>query len=275
MKMTVNNSRFSAHGGIREVSHASDSDVRKVSNQTYLSRNFAGLIIALLMFAASILVIQNHAVIIGYFNKPIRVVLMENPLQSMNEGSVRSVLAAHLQAGFFGIDVRAIKSELEADPWVDQVIITRIWPDTLSVSIIEEVAIAKWGDTDLINQYGETFRPDTIIANMGLPFLKGPDGSARRVMEQYQVFSQMLSASGMRIQEIELSNRGSWTLNLDSGQLLTLGRNDVHERMQRFILLHDRRLRAEMASIDAFDLRYTNGISIRKKSVLPAGVASK
>jgi cell division protein FtsQ len=275
MRMKVNNSSFSAHGGVRDMSRTSESSAGKVSSNSISNKSYTGLLILLLIFSVGILLIQNYAVITRYLNKPIRVVLMENSIQSVNERNVRAVLAAHLDAGFFGIDVRAIKRELENDPWVDQVIITRNWPDTLSVAIIEEVAIARWGDADLLNQYGESFTPESVAVDIGLPVLRGPDGSARRVMEQYQVFSQMLSASGIRIKEIELSHRGSWIISLNGGQVVTVGRNDVLERIERFIVLHDRHLYTEMDSIEAFDLRYNNGVSIRKKPVVPNGVASK
>ena len=140
--------------------------------------------------------------------------------------------------------------------------------------IREEVAIARWGEDGLVNQYGEIFIPDSLGQQQSLPQLNGPEGMQSRVMEQYQVFSQMLTMSGLRIDELDLSERGSWVLRLDNGVLVTIGRSDVTERLQRFITLHDRYLYSQMDEIEALDLRYHNGISVRKKTVLPDGIAA-
>ena len=94
-------------------------------------------------------------------------------------------------------------------------------------------------------------------------------------MEQYQVFSQMLSDTGLRVREIALSDRGSWTLRMENDLQVSIGRNDVMERMERFVTFYSRHLFAQLEEIEAVDLRYSNGISIRNKTVMPAGVASK
>ena len=153
--------------------------------------------------------------------------------------------------------------------------ITRIWPDTLSVAITEEIPIARWGEKRLLNQYGESFTPELKEDDLTLPLLTGPEGMERKVMEQYQVFSQMLSGTGLRVREIALSERGSWTLRMDNDLLVSIGRNDVMERLQRFMKFYEHHLYTQVESVAAVDLRYNNGISIRKKTDMPVGVASK
>jgi cell division protein FtsQ len=105
--------------------------------------------------------------------------------------------------------------------------------------------------------------------------LNGPEGMERKVMEQYQVFSQMLSDTGLRVREITLSERGSWALRMDNDLLVSIGRNDVMDRLQRFVKFYERHLYAQVDSLAAIDLRYNNGISIRNKTDMPVGVASK
>jgi cell division protein FtsQ len=105
-----------------------------------------------------------------------------------------------------------------------------------------------------------------------LPLLNGPQGQQRRVMEQYQTFSQMLFSSGLRIRELSLNERGSWSLRLHNDAEVMIGRNEVVERMQRFVSLYDRHLYSQLDQIVAFDLRYHNGISIRKKADMSVGV---
>ncbi len=273
----VNNRQgFSAHGGMRDVPRGAVSLSKAVPVAAEPARkSYAGVLLLVLFLCSAVLFTQNSEQINGYINKPIRVVQMANPLQRANEHSVRAALAAHLDGGFFALDVQAIKEQLEANPWVEKAVITRIWPDTLSVAITEEIAIARWGDKRLLNQYGESFAPELQEDDQTLPLLKGPEGMERKVMEQYQLFSQMLSDTGLRVREIELSERGSWTLRMDNDLLVSIGRSNVMERVQRFVKFYQHHLNEQVASVAAIDLRYNNGISIRNKTDMPVGVASK
>lgn len=267
---------FTAHGGIRDIPRGAVPLQKEKSQETKPARkSHVGLLMTILVFSMALLVSQNSDQINAYVNKPIRVVQMANELQRADEGNIRSVLAAHLNAGFFALDVQAIKAQLEADPWIEKAVITRTWPDTLSVAITEEIAIARWGDRHLLNQYGESFAPELRTDDLTLPLLQGPEGMERKVMEQYQVFSQMLSDTGLRVREIDLSDRGSWILHMDNDLRVSIGRSNVMERMERFVRFFSQHLYAQLEQIEAIDLRYSNGISIRNKTVMPAGVASK
>ena len=276
MNNANNRQGFSAHGGMRDVPRGAVSLNRATAvAEKPVRKSRAGVLLLVLFLCAAVLFTQRSEQINAYINKPIRIVQMANPLQRANEGSVRAALAAHLDGGFFALDVQAIKEQLEANPWVEKAVITRIWPDTLSVAITEEIPIARWGDTRLLNQYGESFEPELKEDDLTLPLLNGPEGMERKVMEQYQLFSQMLSDTGLRVREIELSERGSWILRMDNDLLVSIGRSNVMERVQRFVKFYERHLYAQVESVAAIDLRYNNGISIRNKTDMPVGVASK
>ncbi len=267
---------FSAHGGMRDIPRGAVPLNRgKPAEAAPAQRDRTGVLLLVLLLVTGVLLVQNAPQISTYVSRPVRVVQMENTLQRVDENRVRAVLAAHLDAGYFGIDVQAIKTQLEADPWIEQATITRVWPDTLSVHISEEVAIARWREASLLNQYGESFEPDTLEHDLALPLLNGPSGTERRVMEQYQVFSQMLFDTGLRIRELSFNERGSWNLVLNNDVRMTLGSNNVLERMQRFVTLYERYLFNDFSLIETVDLRYNHGIAIRKKPAMPDGVALK
>jgi len=277
MKTVADNQSFNAYSGTRDTPRGAVS-LRREKPEAPPRKSRKGIVVGLLSLiaiAAVVLLSQYLDSITAYVNRPVRTVKMENALQRVNERDVREVLARHLQDGFFGIDVQEIKLALENEPWIEAATVTRVWPDALSVRVREEVAIARWGEDALLNQYGETFVPESLEEQQSLPQLSGPDGLQHRVMEQYQVFSQTLATSGLRIHELDLSERGSWMLQLDTGVVVTIGRSDVRERLQRFITLHDRHLYSQMNEIEALDLRYHNGISVKKKAVLPDGIAAK
>ena len=64
---------------------------------------------------------------------------------------------------------------------------------------------------------------------MRLPILSGPIDSQIRVMEQYQLMNQLLYSSGLKLNGLTLSMRGSWDLTLNESIRVAVGRIEVVE----------------------------------------------
>jgi cell division protein FtsQ len=231
-------------------------------------------VLTLLLVISAVLLMQYSDEMTEYLNRPVASVRMETPLNRVSEMEVRSVLALHLGDGFFGLDATALKLQLEQNPWIEQAVIRRVWPDALAVSIFEETAIARWGDERLLNQYAEVIAPKVIDEDISLPMLRGPDGTQHKMMEQYHIFNQLLLASGLRVRELSLNARGSWSITVADGLIINIGREQIIERLQRFIRFYDRQLQTEADALVSIDLRYRNGISIKKKQSAASEVAS-
>lgn len=197
-------------------------------------------------------------------NRPIRSVRINTAVERITENEIRGLIAPHLGGGFFSLDVRALKEEIESHPWVQQVSIRRVWPDELSVDVYEQRPIARWGEQQVLNQHSEMFSPGDFAGQGRLPLLDGPDESADEVMRRYQQFTQLLQAVGLRIGALSLSENGEWDLVTDNGIRLNIGRDDVSGRVQRFALLYEQTLHEEASEIAAVDLRYSNGLAVRK-----------
>ena len=106
-------------------------------------------------------VVQKNEQDIAYFmNRPITKVVIENQWQHIQEAEVREILTAYMGVGFFDFNVQGVKDELEAHSWVAKVSVKKVWPDSLSLNVNEEIAIARWGEESLLNQQGNTFSPD-------------------------------------------------------------------------------------------------------------------
>ena len=84
---------------------------------------------------------------------------------------------------------------------------------------------------------------------------------------------QLLIPAGLRLETLSLSERGSWDLILDDDVKVTVGRVEVIDRIKRFIEFYDGEIRTDPAHIEAVDLRYSNGISVRRKADDLNGVA--
>ncbi|MGM0632820.1 MAG: cell division protein FtsQ/DivIB [Pseudomonadota bacterium] len=196
-------------------------------------------------------------------DRSIRSVQIDTPLSRLKEEEIRDMLASHLGEGFFSLDVEQLRDELQRHPWVSQAAVRRVWPDGLTVSVEEHRPIARWGRDALINLQGELFGEGDMRDAVSLPRLDGPSDSPAEVMRQYQQFSRMLQSTGLRIQELRKGDRGSWRLVLDSGVRVDVGREDLMERMQRFVRLYRDRWQPEGRQLASVDLRYANGLAVR------------
>lgn len=223
-----------------------------------------GLVVfaAVLLFAA-VVIIQGREDIAGFLNRPVSKVRIENQWQRISETEVGAVLTPFMGNGFFDFDVTEAKEELELHPWVLQASVTRIWPDTLSLHLTEQVAIARWGEEQLLNQYADLFQPENLPELNVLPLLTGPEDSQEIVMLQYQKLNQILFPAGLRLSGLSLSKRGSWDYLLNEKMQVAAGRDGVFEKTQRFIDFYSRQPLELSSQFHSIDLRYGNGIAVR------------
>ncbi|MFN3587517.1 MAG: cell division protein FtsQ/DivIB, partial [Moraxellaceae bacterium] len=132
----------------------------------------------------------------------------------------------------------------------------------LRVQVREKQVVARWGDAALVSSRGDLFVPPTVESAEELPVLFGPDNKGLYVMEQYRAMNGVLRGVGMRIVELELSDRMTWFLRLDNGVRLVVDQADTMEKLQRFAYLYERQLKPDLARIQSVDLRYRNGVAV-------------
>ena len=166
-----------------------------------------------------------------------------------------------------------IKQTLEQHPWVFRASVKRLWPDTLSLLLTEQVAIARWGESQLLNQLGEIFEPGNLEKIGALPKLTGPEQRQFEVMQQYQLLNQVLFPAGLKLTGLSLSSRGSWELSLNEDMRVVAGRSDVIEKVERFVGFYAAQSATQTAGIESVDLRYSNGMAIKNTEQELAGVA--
>ena len=231
--------------------------------------------LAAILVCSAIILVQNRASVSGFLNRPVSKVRIENQWQRISEAEVSAVLSPFMGNGFFDFDVVAAKEELEVHPWVLKASVKRIWPDTLSLNLTEQVAIARWGEEQLLNQYSELFRPAGAQKLDTLPLLTGPEDSQETVMRQYQKLNQILFPAGLRLSGLSLSKRGSWEYLLNEGMQVAAGREGVLEKTQRFIEFYKSQPLEQSSQFVSIDLRYGNGIAVKDTGTDFTGVATR
>lgn len=199
-----------------------------------------------------------------HLNKPIAIVKVEGNFQHLTQQEVETVLEPYVTTDFLTVDLDQIQKTVHALPWVSNVTVRRVWPDGIAIKIKEEMAIARWGDNQLLDEEGRVFSSSQLNEEaLMLPVLKGPEGYEQSVMKQYQHIGQLLRPLNRRVTHVTLAERGAWELQLDDGMKIMLGRDHLMEKIQRFIRLYEMELVQSTTPILAVDVRYNNGIAVQ------------
>jgi cell division protein FtsQ len=209
-------------------------------------------------------------------DRPIRVISMDGSFQRVSPGQVEKAVAPFTQAGFMSANLDLIQRAVEAVPWVDHARVQRRWPNSLHVTVVEETAAARWGESGLLNTRGQLFVREAAHVPAELPRLSGPEGTEAQVAQRYLSAQGRMLEAGMRIAALRLDERGAWEMDLDSGVTVRLGRRDVDERFDRFIRTASQVISHRLNDITYVDMRYSNGFAIGwRNPVAPASVPAK
>ncbi len=201
-------------------------------------------------------------VLAAALDRPVQRVEVEGRFQRVAPVEIEQAVAPFATAGFLSIDLEGVQAALKKIEWVDRAQVERSWPDGLKVFITEQVPAAKWGVDGLLNTRGELFLRGARHLPPELPQLDGPEGSEAEVAKLYLETYPRLLAVGMRLSKVELDPRGAWQLSLSNDVVVRLGRQDVAERLERFITIASPLVATRAAEITYVDLRYSNGFSV-------------
>jgi cell division protein FtsQ len=196
------------------------------------------------------------------FERPIKSVVVEGEFNFITKQRATELIGNEIDGDFLQLDLMQLKKALLVDPWVEKVTLNRRWPDTLVVKISEQKPIARWGD-GFLNQRGEIVLVDEASKLSGLPWLQGSEADAPEILQQYQDLSQLLRSRGLEVIALKCDNKKSWRLTIKNHVEIALGRDQVMEKMRRFVTVYDTHLSHFWLDVKAIDLRYTNGVAVR------------
>jgi len=102
----------------------------------------------------------------------------------LDERAVRRALGAWPGDYTFDLNMDAAQARVESLPWVEHVVVRRLWPDRIVVQIIEKRPYALWQDNGtfkLVDARGEVIGAEDAVAvykdAIALPHIVGPDAN--------------------------------------------------------------------------------------------------
>ncbi len=233
-------------------------------NYYHNSRGFShGLLTILLLFimAAAGFVWVSMG-IVARDRWPIRWLEINGSFQRVSAEQLRASLTPLIASSFFTIDLQTLRAAADRNPWVSTVQVQKRWPDTIVVKVEEFVPFAHWNRGQLISSRGEAFSVPDADGIQGLPWLHGPQDQLDEVLKNWTKFNDELLSAGLEIQQMKLDQRGAWSMVLNNGTSVQLGRDAAWERLQRLMSGWDALLQGQLAPPHAVDLRYSNGFTV-------------
>ncbi len=213
-------------------------------------------------------------------DRPVSSVKINGEFNRVVQQEVAEHIYQSISGGFIEVDLRRIQTQLETLPWIDSVKVARSWPGGLEVTVIEHKPIARWGEGDALNHRGEVIVLSGSAADemllQGLPQLIGVDGMEHNVMAQYHALTKVLGERGLTIARLEKDRSRSWSLSLVDGVEINIGRDQVMDRVGRFLIVFEAQLQQRWAELSYIDLRYFNGVAVQwRDAEKPADASSK
>jgi cell division protein FtsQ len=189
---------------------------------------------------------------------PLHAVELTAAPQRVSYEQLKKVVREQVSGNFFTVDLEITRQAFEKLPWVRKVSVRRKFPWSLEVEVEEQVALAHWNGKELVNTHGEVFAGKV---DQDLPVFTGQPDSSQQVTQMYGELNAALQPMKQQIAQISLSPRYAWQVKLDNGMVLELGREEMQQRLKRFVTVYPYSLAALARPASHVDLRYRNGFA--------------
>lgn len=233
------------------------------ANFQFISKRLLKIIISLFVFF-TIFLLVNHFKQVVYF--PIREVKIMGA-ERTDHDEIQHLIMPLVSRGFFSVDVAEIKERVSQAPWVSKLAVQRIWPNQVFIKITEKIPVARWNQHTLLGSQGELFHPAESTFPSELPNFIGPEGDHAHMLAYYQKINNLLYPLHFKILSLEFMPYSSWRITFDNGVKLTAGHKDILASLDRFVKLYPKVVGNRVDKVEYIDLRYTNGMAVKWKTV--------
>lgn len=168
------------------------------------------------------------------------------PTPHLSADRLTELMGLPAGTNILAVDVDAMRSKIEADPWVASATVQRQLPDTLRIAVTEHepVAVLLSGYFYLLNREGEPFKRVETGERGELPVITGVErdllvkndpAAAQIIRRALDVLAAYDERARPRLSEVHIGEGGEALLYTEkTGTLLRLGRGPLGDKLARF-----------------------------------------
>ncbi|OSI17331.1 cell division protein FtsQ/DivIB [Neisseria dumasiana] len=212
------------------------------------------ILVVLILLGALVVWVYNSP----YF--PVKQVKIEGDVQRTGNKQLQSVAQQYIRGNIFKADLNGAQEAFAKLPWIDKVSVRRRLPDTVEINLKERVPVGRWKESGLIDSNGNLFNAATDEA---FPLFEGQPGTGAIMVKHYNEFTAILKPKNLSIAKLEYTPRSAWSVELNNGISVRLGRENETKRLQRFADMWQEVLQVRQSNIDYVDMRYKDGFAVR------------
>lgn len=200
---------------------------------------------------------------------PIKHIKISGDLNHVNRDSLEKIILPFTNHGFLRLNSRRLKSKLLSEPWIEQVVIKRFWPDTVAVNFTTKIPVASIGNNDLLDSQGNVFSAGEVnVTMLDLPFFVGALSDQKYLLQSYQKMQSIIANLSLKIKLLKFVDQQYWFIRLNNGLALYLSRPEADVQLKRFVAVYPDVIESKASMIDYVDLRYAHGMAVKLKNHL-------
>ena len=207
-----------------------------------------------------------------WVNQPIRQVVLQGDIPPSQQRLLMAQLQTQNLGRFFGVSLNAVKDQVKDNVWVDDAVVSRVWPDRLMVEVSPQVLVARWGQNQVLNHHWQVLDLELgLVPHLEtLPVLQGPPQQTLKMASNFRAMNAVLAPENLAISRLHMAQRGAVDLVLDNDIEILLGRDKGMQRLRRLIQIYHTDLATLPQPIARIDGRYPHGVAVAMKANKPA-----
>lgn len=244
---------------------------KKNSFDTALSKFIMVIVVILFLCAAAYWSMKNFS----YFQiATINLVNVHSgePLKFVDKQKLFDAMKPYLSGSRFDLELDKAQEAARKFDWVSDVKIECTSLDTVTVTVREHEPVARWIRSNiiagLVDGEGKVFQ---AAYKQRLPEFDGAAAVLPQMVSQYKSFITELKPLRLEILRLQYTPRASWSMMLNNGIELRLGKQEVNTRMSRFVNAWQYSLREKAGQLDYVDMRYPDGFATRNRRTAANG----
>ena len=187
-------------------------------------------------------------------------IIVRGNISNLTQENVSKMVQNRLHGTFFTLNIDIIQREFEKLPWVKNVHVTREFPDTINVFIVEYQPIINLGNGKLLSQERLIF--NGVDPKKQLPLFIVPNNQISNALNLYDEIKPFISRHKTELKLMVFNGVGLTKIGLSNGMIVTICGGGVPNQL-KLLDKYWMQLQQVESNIISINMCYKNALAIK------------